>query len=660
MATGLPIRQHDGDSLSDEFGDAVAGVGDVNGDGVNDYAIGAYLDDNNGNGSGMVRVFSGSSGVMLYQWDGAAATDAFGYSLSYLGDVNGDGRADVLVGARQKQGGASTVPGYASVYSGATGAVLYTVSGLAANDQFGYDVTGGYDVDGDGVNDFAVGIYGEDTNGSNAGSVNVYSGATGTLLYSLYGDNKLDHFGNALSLVGDLDGDGFADLVVGAVNDDNNGTDSGMVRIFSGNTGTVLGQVDGLAAGDGLGYSVSDFADTNGDGKPEFLAGAWRVDGAAGADTGAVYLIDGASFAILQSPEGGLASDRLGFSCAGLGDVNGDGLPDYVGGGSEYGGPGASGNGVTVVYDPTGTPPPPPVRWPNLPSTFVSIGTGYTENFDGLGGVVPPEMAVNMLNSLSRAADPDAYCNIGQLGPTSGGASGIGPHTAPYALEMGGVDPMSNNHDVSNALIIGLDGTGAGNLTLNFWGIDHGDEVTTDDGVWVSDDGVTWYAAVANWSGLTTGTWTQTTGVDISGVGANTNGPFYLAFSQQDNFPFANGDGVSIDEIEVVPAGAGGPTLSVSNVIGGQLGTITVINNNPGDLVIVGYSLLGGGPINTTYGQVFMTPPFTQLPPMTADASGVASITLPVPSAGTGHHIWMQGLNQTQGVLTNPLDFIIG
>ena len=133
-------------------------AGDVNGDGKADFIVGAWLAAPGGRAdAGSAYVYSGADGSILYQRDGAAAGDFFGYSVSMAGDVNGDGKADFIVGARSADPGGRVRAGSVYVYSGADGSILYQKDGVATNDNFGYSVSMAGDVNGDGKPDFIVG-----------------------------------------------------------------------------------------------------------------------------------------------------------------------------------------------------------------------------------------------------------------------------------------------------------------------------------------------------------------------------------------------------------------------------------------------------------------------------------------------------------------------
>jgi hypothetical protein len=121
------------------------------------------------------------------------------------------------------------------VFSGLDGSTLYTWNGDSSGDDFGASVSGAGDVNGDNFDDLIVGARKADTNGSDSGSARVFSGVDGSILYTWNGDSATDGFGRSVSGAGDVNGDGFADLIVSGIEVDPSPSNSGSARVFAGN-----------------------------------------------------------------------------------------------------------------------------------------------------------------------------------------------------------------------------------------------------------------------------------------------------------------------------------------------------------------------------------------------------------------------------------------
>jgi hypothetical protein len=377
-ATGAILYNFSGDSAEDRFGLAVSGAGDVNNDGYADFIVGAYLDDNNGASSGSARVFSGLNGSILYTFNGDAAGDFFGWSVGGAGDVNNDGFHDLIVGARLDDNNGSS-SGSARVFSGVDGSILYTFSGDSAGDFLGHSVGGAGDVNNDGYADLIVGANGDDNNGSASGSVRVYSGFNGAILYTFNGDSEGDEFGYSVSGARDLNNDGFADLIVGAYQDDNSGSNSGSARVFSGLDGSVLYTFNGDAANDNFGWSVSGAGDVNNDGFYDLIVGAYRDDN-TGSASGSARVFSGLDGSILYTFNGDAANDNFGWSVSDVGDVNNDGFDDLIVGAPLNRISGADSGSARVFISAVSTCPAPPTPCPgdadgNRSVTFLDITT---------------------------------------------------------------------------------------------------------------------------------------------------------------------------------------------------------------------------------------------------------------------------------------------
>jgi len=348
-ATGSLLYQKNGAAADDRLGRSVASAGDVNGDGNTDFIVGAAFANPGGlSNAGSAYVYSGTDGSLLYQKNGAAAFDDLGESVAGAGDMNGDGKADFIVGAPDADPGGLSVAGSAFVYSGANSGLLYQKNGAAAGDVLGRSVAGAGDVDGDGKADFIIGAFLADPGGlSAAGSAYVYSGATGALLYQKNGGAARDSLGLSVAGAGDVNGDAKADFIIGVPSADPGGlSNAGSAYLYSGATGALLYQKNGAAANDRLGNSVAGAGDVNGDGKGDFIIGADH----ALFDAGSAFLYSGATGALLYQKDGAAGNDILGQSVAGAGDVNGDGKADFIIGayGADPGGVSQAGSAYVI------------------------------------------------------------------------------------------------------------------------------------------------------------------------------------------------------------------------------------------------------------------------------------------------------------------------
>ncbi|MEW6747469.1 MAG: FG-GAP-like repeat-containing protein [Planctomycetota bacterium] len=317
-----------GEYPEDHFGTAVSGVGDVNGDGFADFAVGAPRADFNGVSSGRATVFCGASGRVLYTFDGDAAYSSFGTSIACAGDVDMDGFADIVIGGLR----GSSAAGTARVISGRTGSVRFTLSGLTPDDWFGYSVAGVGDVNLDGYSDVVVGAPYDQPAGRDSGSARVFSGFDGSVLYHLTGTAPGDRLGYAVGGGEDVDGDGVPEIVVGAPYGDTTGTDAGTVWVYSGRNGAPLHELHGQDAHEHFGSAVAVAGDADRDGLAEVVIGAPDAVSAAGM-TGAARVVNGADGSLLYLLTGFSDGEEFGFAVSGAGDFDGDGFADFLIGG---------------------------------------------------------------------------------------------------------------------------------------------------------------------------------------------------------------------------------------------------------------------------------------------------------------------------------------
>jgi hypothetical protein len=276
-----------------------------------------------------------------------APDDNLGWSVANAGDVNGDGIADVIAGAIYNDSAAKDA-GEAYVYLGGprlSTTPFVSMTGMAANDQFGVSVAGAGDVNGDGYADVIVGARLSSIHGNAAGAAFIYFGGPvmdGTPDVILSGEAAGDWFGNSVAGAGDVNGDGYSDVIVGAPYSDRGGSAAGAAYVFFGgppldNAPDVI--LVGEMHDDQFGWSVAGAADTDGDGRSDVLVGARMhcVDQAlctgASYARGRAYLFRG-GWPMDANPDlvlnGDAANDWFGNTVAGIGDANGDGRADIA------------------------------------------------------------------------------------------------------------------------------------------------------------------------------------------------------------------------------------------------------------------------------------------------------------------------------------------
>lgn len=307
----------------DQFGASASRAGDIDGDDQGDILVGAFEDDDLGDGSGSVYVYYGTpdgiapdSEHKLLASDGEGGFtdetgeffpgDWFGYSVAAAGDVNRDGHSDILVGA-QYDADNDTRSGSVYIYYGSPDGVLVgSEQKLLASDgeiydHFGISVSSAGDIDGDTYSDIVIGSSGDDDQGHNGGSAYVYYGSPDGIIAS--SERKLhagigearDYYGLSVSAAGDLDADGYKDIVIGAFEDYEDGSGRGSAYAYYGSSTGILPSSERRlvapegAPGDGFGFSVSAGVDLDDDGYSDILVGA-PGDDDAGESSGSVYL----------------------------------------------------------------------------------------------------------------------------------------------------------------------------------------------------------------------------------------------------------------------------------------------------------------------------------------------------------------------------------
>ncbi len=325
------IHEWTGGSVQ-RFADSVANAGDVNGDGVPDQIVGIPKWKQTGSvDQGKVRVFSGSDFSELYVWNGVQNGDRYGQAVAGVGDVNADGFDDVAVFKIGGNGAGSQGKGTVDIRSGASGAVLYQWTGNRDGALFGNSIASVGDINQDGYADVLIGAPGGTYQGIvNAGYASVHSGFDGSVLLQVGTGVMGDAFGSSVAAAGDLNQDGTVDLWIGAPDKRFGGFfPKGAALAYSGADGSLLFQVDGTQNNQALGHSVCGVGDINDDGIGDVMVGApgERVQGVDGVGVARIY--SGADQSVLVALTGTRADEHFGGLVASSGDTNGDGIGDY-------------------------------------------------------------------------------------------------------------------------------------------------------------------------------------------------------------------------------------------------------------------------------------------------------------------------------------------
>ena len=312
----------------DRIGHGVAGVGDVNLDGVADYAAGGPgpLPVTGLASNGRLLVISGATHTTLIDKEGPVLQSFFGYDVAAAGDIDGDGHGDIMVGAPfHFVGGAVT--GSVQFVSGKDGATLRSVHSPAPGVAFGSAVASVADQDQDGKPDHAVGA--PDAGKARGGLAYVLSSRNGEIIRTLKPKQaSAQQFGDFfVHDAGDIDADGTGDIFVADYADAAAGQGSGLGYVFYGGRDDrrlFRPEVPGDGFGPGRGAG-----DVNGDGHDDLVIAAYRSN--AGAPLGGkMFVISGRDGKVIRAATGSVPGALLGFDALAVGDVSGDGRIDFL------------------------------------------------------------------------------------------------------------------------------------------------------------------------------------------------------------------------------------------------------------------------------------------------------------------------------------------
>jgi len=414
-----PRNAADADAIisAEDFGDnlgiSVSSAGDTNGDGRDDLLIGARGNDDAGIQAGRVYLFRGpvSGHLQALQADAVISGDPFeelGRAVASVGDINGHGLSDVVLGAPLAGAG---FEGRAYVFIGPlqgsrpSSSADAIISGVLFNESLGSSVASAGDINGDGIADLVVGAPRPPLNGEAPGRAYVFFGPVfGPISAAqadvvIEGEGLSDEFGTSVASAGDVNGDGLPDLIVGAEQIFVSGT--GKAYVFYGPLSGSLSAADadaillGEAPKDVFGVSVSSAGDVNGDGFGDVVVGAWDA-GAGGIRSGRAYVFFGPLSGTISAAKAdlfidGIAGDEVGQSVATARDLNADGLGDVIVGAPQFrdGDPGYARIvfGQHAVLDVEVTPKDEPLEVPpeGGPVRFevaVASDAGFSRSFD--------------------------------------------------------------------------------------------------------------------------------------------------------------------------------------------------------------------------------------------------------------------------------------
>ncbi len=463
----------EGDQAGSEAGTSVKSVGDVNGDGYSDVIVGVPLYDNGQIDEGRSYVYFGSSDgpSASVSWTGEIdqANALFGSSVSNAGDVNGDGYGDFIVGAP----GEDKVYGYYGSASGPGSSPDWSVSSSNGSQSFGASVSLAGDVNGDGYSDVIIGEPGYSNVFTNQGKVSVFYGGSTGLSSSpatvLEGPSMDARFGQSVSGAGNVNGDidsgtsnGFSDVIVGTDNDE-------VYLLYGSSSG--LGNQLVLSGPDNFGISVGGAGDVNGDGYSDVIVGG-NLYANGHTDEGFVRLYYGSASGLATTPgwevESDIVSGELGEVVGLAGDVNGDGYSDVA-----VSLPGAE---KVAIYHGSSAGPATTVELSVSASGFgKSLFSAGDVNGDGISDII---VGAPLLDGLAGVDTGGAYIYLGSPGSVSdvpilleeniAGSSIWGN----FAYSVSGAGDV--NGDGYNDVIVGTSNNGSSNPSSNDVYIYHG------------------------------------------------------------------------------------------------------------------------------------------------------------------------------------------
>lgn len=358
--------KHSSGHFAGNYSYSVSPAGDVNGDGYADILMSVFTSEYGVSKEGKVFLNYGSGNGVIAEpsWTGICTQEAasFGETVASAGDINGDGYADIIIGASRYSNGEEN-EGAVFVYYGSPDGLKKEYSWIAegqqANAFFGISVSSAGDVNKDGFADIVVGSHYYDNGETNEGRVLIYLGSEKGLsrepAWTLESNQVGANFGKSVSCAGDINKDGYSDILIGAPNYDNGQNNEGRAFLY---LGTNMGLTQSPAwtgesnqADANFGNSVATAGDVNGDGFSDIIIGANRYDEGQ-SNVGKIYVYLGASNGLSNYPDwsysGNIMDGNMGIAVASAGDINGDGFSEIIIGSMGQNGPNPK--GIAYVF----------------------------------------------------------------------------------------------------------------------------------------------------------------------------------------------------------------------------------------------------------------------------------------------------------------------
>ena len=432
-ARASTIQDPQPEASTTRFGQSIAVIGDITGDGVPDLLVGGPFHDSefsstNGfgppqdvgraflvNGATLAEISELNDPFFQQPLDFPKFGGFFGFSVAALGDINHDGVPDVLVGVPHHSNFAADHinAGEAFVFSGADHSILFTLFDPNEDEgnRFGYAVAGLGDVNGDGVPDMAIGT--PKLNASedlpDVGAVYIFSGANGSLIRELDSPNQTlsGRFGSAVANAGDVNHDGKNDIIIGAPGESK-------AYVFSGANGALLFTMASPVAPNAnkihsFGNAVAGGVDLNGDGTPDFVIGAPNEKNLQGA----AYVFSGSNGALMSSLKGPRqAFAKFGTSVAVSPDVTGDGRPDILVGAPDVTVSGLQNAGEVLIFKANGRLSQ--TLTSEQPTAYAGFGYAVTTGNFGSGNKTVVGVPFEDINIIVNG-DVETHLQMGQI-----------------------------------------------------------------------------------------------------------------------------------------------------------------------------------------------------------------------------------------------------